>query len=242
VLDAKGIILAVNAPWRAFGAARSGFGFGSAEEATTISRCSIARARTAIPSRRRARRRPARSSRAPLASPSIEYRLGTAPATRCYLARVTPLDGTEHGAVVSHTDVTDQMMAHAALETAHARLQNLSKRVLSIQEEEPPHDRAGSLHGRHRAERWPRSRSACIRLIEEPAADRDKLQQQCLAAADETLDPACARWCFEPAPSAARPARARGGDRLGSRIDSAIPRDCRSSRTSRTSKAGDSRL
>jgi two-component system sensor histidine kinase UhpB len=67
---------------------------------------------------------------------TLDYQLGTGAATRWHLARIMPLEGSDHGAVVSHQDITERMMAHAALETAHRRLQVLSKRVLGIQEEE----------------------------------------------------------------------------------------------------------
>lgn len=67
---------------------------------------------------------------------SIEYQLPDGSATRWYLGRVTPLEGSEHGIVICNSEITDQMLAHTALERAHQGLQALSKRMLMIQEEE----------------------------------------------------------------------------------------------------------
>lgn len=66
---------------------------------------------------------------------SVDYQLGGGSGNRWYLARAAPLSETTH-VVVSHEDITQQMLSHMALDDAHRRLQALSKRVLSIQEEE----------------------------------------------------------------------------------------------------------
>lgn len=67
---------------------------------------------------------------------SHEYQVATGSSTRWYSVRVFPFEGGERGAVVSHKDITDRMMTHIAVERAHRRLQALSSRVLSVQEEE----------------------------------------------------------------------------------------------------------
>ncbi|HSJ96197.1 MAG TPA: sensor histidine kinase, partial [Myxococcota bacterium] len=66
---------------------------------------------------------------------SIDYQFTIGSTARWFLARVVPMRDDGH-VVVSHEDITDQMMAHMALGDAHRRLQELSRRVLSIQEEE----------------------------------------------------------------------------------------------------------
>jgi two-component system sensor histidine kinase UhpB len=129
VLDARGVIKAVNRAWVEAGQANVGVGddyFAAlhdaaargdefAQEGAEAIRAVIARHRQFA---------------------TLDYRVGRGAAVRWHLARIMPLEGSEHGAVVSHTDITDRMMAHAALESAHRRLQVLSKRVLGIQEEE----------------------------------------------------------------------------------------------------------
>jgi two-component system sensor histidine kinase UhpB len=67
---------------------------------------------------------------------SMEYQVTTGSGTRWYVARATPLEGSDQATVISHRDVTDRMMSHVAIEDANKRLRNLSKRMLAIQEEE----------------------------------------------------------------------------------------------------------
>ncbi len=47
-----------------------------------------------------------------------------------------PFAARDDGVVISHTDITDRMMAHVAIEQANKGLQTISKRVLAMQEEE----------------------------------------------------------------------------------------------------------
>lgn len=117
---------------------------------------------------------------------ALEYETSSQGASRWFVMRVLPIeDGTE-GAVVSHEDVTDRILAHVALRNANARLQTLSSRVLTIQEEERRsisrelHDDIGqSLTalkiGLHMATN---------------AADEERARRlgDCLATADATLD------------------------------------------------------
>ncbi len=69
-------------------------------------------------------------------SVSTEYELATTEGTRWLATRVAPLEGSTDGAVISHEDITDRMLAHHALADANKRLQAISKHVLGIQEEE----------------------------------------------------------------------------------------------------------
>ena len=121
---------------------------------------------------------------------SIEYEHVAPGGTRWFVARTMPLEDSTDGAVVSHEDVTDRMLAHLALGDANKRLHALSKRVLSIQEEERRgisrelHDDIGqSLTalkiGLHRLAQ---------RAAERGNDDQTELLGQCLSIADATLD------------------------------------------------------
>jgi signal transduction histidine kinase len=103
-----------------------------------------------------------------------------------YVMRVGPFEGLPHGVVVSHTEVSDRMMARFALEAANKRLEGLSKRVIAVQEEER---RAISV-GLH--EDIGQSLSALKiglhRLTQEKGEAAQKLLTECLATADATLD------------------------------------------------------
>lgn len=67
---------------------------------------------------------------------AIEYEVACEGAPRWEMLRAEPLEDSEQGAVVSVEDITPRMLTHLALRDAHRRLQQLSKRVLSVQEEE----------------------------------------------------------------------------------------------------------
>ena len=135
LLDWEGTILAVNGAWERFDGARQSAGYPAArvggnyldvlEEAARashpIARGGIAAVRSVLLRER--------------AFASVDYQLELPGGIHWFVARVTPLEGSD-GAVIAHQDITDRMMAHLALEAAHNRLQVLSKRVLSIQEEE----------------------------------------------------------------------------------------------------------
>lgn len=136
VLDQRGKILAVNGAWERFDSVRAGAGYAmagvgdnylegleaAARQGQPFAADGVVAARSVI------------SREQPFAA--VDYRIDAPGGTRWFIARVTPLEGSEGGIVVAHQDITDKMMAHVALENAHARLQILSKRVLSIQEEE----------------------------------------------------------------------------------------------------------
>lgn len=182
VLDRKGRVIAVNAAWHRFDPARKAAGYpairvgdnylGILEAAALKGRGDavegLAAARSVI------------ERRAPFAA--VEYHLDMPGGTRWFVARATPLEGSDGGIVVAHDDVTNRMMSHLALEHAHARLKTLSNRVLSIQEDERRaisrelHDDAGqSLAalkiGLHRLARSgepdPRLVDECIETVED---------------------------------------------------------------------------
>ncbi len=67
---------------------------------------------------------------------ALEYQVPVGSGTRWEMIRAEPLEDSEHGAVVSVEDITPRMLAHLALHDANERLQLLSRRVLSVQEEE----------------------------------------------------------------------------------------------------------
>ena len=125
---------------------------------------------------------------------SIEYQREVSGGTRWFVARAMPLEDSTDGAVVSHEDVTDRMLAHHALGDANKRLHALSTRVLSIQEEERRgisrelHDDIGqSLTalkiGLHRL-----AQRASEGGTERAHDDHQKLLADCLGIADATLD------------------------------------------------------
>ena len=117
---------------------------------------------------------------------SLEYETASGSSSRWYIMRALPIEGGTEGAVVSHEDVTDRILARVALQNANARLQTLSSRVLTIQEEERRsisrelHDDIGqsltalkiSLH------------------MANNSADQERTRRlaDCLANADATLD------------------------------------------------------
>lgn len=136
VLDRRGVIIAVNGAWERFDSVRAAAGYAaarvgdnyleglgdSARQGQPFAAEGAVAARSVI-------------SREQLFA-AVDYRLDAPGGSRWFIARITPLEGSDGGIVVAHQDITDKMMAHVALENAHQRLQILSKRVLSIQEEE----------------------------------------------------------------------------------------------------------
>ncbi len=67
---------------------------------------------------------------------SMQYGISSAHGARWFIARAVPLEGSSAATVVSHRDVSERMLGHVALDEATHRLRTLSKRMLSIQEEE----------------------------------------------------------------------------------------------------------
>jgi signal transduction histidine kinase/DNA-binding NarL/FixJ family response regulator len=135
VVDSDGTILAVNRAWEEFQDVKAETGIPRARvgdnylhllqelaaQGTAAARRSIETIHTVTSGER--------------AYASLDYQFNVGSSTRWFLMRIVRMEGSAH-VVISHQDITDQMMAHVALEDAHRRLQVLSKRVLSVQEEE----------------------------------------------------------------------------------------------------------
>jgi two-component system, NarL family, sensor histidine kinase UhpB len=117
---------------------------------------------------------------------SMEYTITSGSGTRWYVARAMPLEGSKDATVISHRDISDQMMSHIALEDANKRLRTISKRLLAIQEEERRaisrelHDDIGQTLG---ALKIGLHRLGSASTTEHPA-----LLSECLGAATEALE------------------------------------------------------
>ncbi|HEX5130479.1 MAG TPA: ATP-binding protein, partial [Usitatibacter sp.] len=136
VLDARGVIVAVNAAWERFDLRREEAGFPAARVGDNYLERLDAAAARGMPFVAEG----AAAARAVIARTrafaAVDYRLDGPGGSSWFVARITPMEGSDGGVVVAHQDITDRTLAHLALEKAHDRLQVLSKRVLSIQEEE----------------------------------------------------------------------------------------------------------
>ncbi len=117
---------------------------------------------------------------------SFEFEIAAGDSTRWYAMRVTPLSDSAQGGLVSHEEITGRMLMHIALRDVNKRLQSLSKRVLTVQEEERRnisrelHDDIGqSLSA---------LKIGLHRLSQCPAEQQAKLQADCLEIADISLN------------------------------------------------------
>ncbi len=117
---------------------------------------------------------------------SMEYELSGSGGTRWFLARVMPLEDSTDGAVISHEDITDRTLAHHALGEANKRLQALSKRVLSIQEEER-RNISRELHD-DIGQSLTALKIGLHRIAQRVSDDHKPLLTECLSIADTTLD------------------------------------------------------
>jgi len=185
VLDSRGVILAVNRAWELHDRESEAFGHRPAkvgddyfevlrdagEKGNDFALAGEEAIRSVL------------ERRAPFAT--LDYQVGSRASMRWHLARVMPLDGSASGVVVMHQDITDRMMAHAALESANRRLQVLSKRVLAIQEEERRtisrelHDDVG--------QNLAALKIGLHRLAAQPAGDSTVLAE-CIRTAETTLE------------------------------------------------------
>lgn len=117
---------------------------------------------------------------------SLDYHLDLPGGTSWYLARVTPLEGSDGGVVLSHQDISDRMKSHIALEHAHRQLQLLSKRVLAVQEEERRsisrelHDDVGQTLAALKI--------GLLRLSQDTANAGSRVLADCVEAADSTIE------------------------------------------------------
>ena len=117
---------------------------------------------------------------------SVEYEIAVPGGTRWFVARAMPLEDSTDGAVISHEDITDRMLAHRALGDANKRLQALSKRVLNIQEEE----RRGISRELHDdiGQSLAALKIGLHRLDERIGDEHKEILTQCLSTADATLE------------------------------------------------------
>ena len=117
---------------------------------------------------------------------SMEYEIKTESGTSWHIARLMPLEGSDSATVVSHRDITTQMLSHVALEDVNHRLQALSKRMLVVQEEERRaisrelHDDIGQTLGALKI--------GLHRLASASTAEQPQLLAECLGAADQALE------------------------------------------------------
>jgi two-component system sensor histidine kinase UhpB len=186
LLDGDGVVVAVNKAWLEFDSERSSISIPKIEPGANYLRVLNA---IASDPRGGFARDFAAGIKAVLAGESKafsgEYELPMGSGTRWYVARVFALHGGQ-GAVISHSDVTDRMMSHMALEDANKRLRTISKRLLAIQEEERRaisrelHDDIGQTLG---ALKIGLHRLGSASTTEHPA-----LLSECLGAATEALE------------------------------------------------------
>jgi two-component system sensor histidine kinase UhpB len=186
LIDGRGVILAVNKAWEEFGAPRAGDAGRGAVVGDNYLDLLEARAQgengeagALLAGIRAVAARERRFF-------SHEHEVAAGERNRWYRTKALPLEGGEHGAVISHKDITDRMMTHLALSDAHRRLQNLSKRVLSVQEDERRsisrdlHDDIGqSLTA---------LKIGLHRLPSESPSAQAEILAECLSVADSTLD------------------------------------------------------
>ena len=186
VLDAAGVIVATNKAWTNFETVRTEIGAGpagvganyldmlrkQAERGNAYAVEAMQLASDVIERRRN--------------FASIEYEIPTAGGVRWHVARAMPLEGSEHGAVISHEDITDRMLTHIALRDAHNNMKRLSARVLTIQEDER-RNIARELHD-DIGQSMTALKISLHRLAGRTAADQQRLLGECLNVADAILE------------------------------------------------------
>ena len=186
VVDGQGVILATNKSWDRFNEMRQQlYGVTAAHGASYVDMLrEVAQRSDDIASRGQKLIKSVISREAEFGS--MEYELPLPGGRRWYVARVMPLEDSINGAVISHEDVTDHMLAHHALGEANKRLQGISKRMLSIQEDERRsisrelHDDIGqSLTA---------LKIGLHRISSRVGAENAQVLAECLAIADSTLD------------------------------------------------------
>lgn len=185
VLDRQGVILATNRAWDEFEAVRretgvpsAGVGMnyiGNLEQIAGTGNLFAPNALAAI--------RAVASGERQFGS--MDYQLAVGGTTRWFLARVVRMEGSDN-MVVSHQDITHQMMSHMALEDAHRRLQAMSKQVLSIQEDER-RAMAGELHD-DIGQTLAAMKIGLHRMAASEPGEAAQLLPDCLAAADEAIE------------------------------------------------------
>ena len=186
VVDGKGVIVATNKAWEMFGDARSQ----SYKAPATLGTNYLSLLQAAADGGDADAARGLEGVRAVMSREtsfaSVECEISEAGGTHWFVARTMPLEDSTDGAVISHEDVTDRMLAHRALGDANKRLQVLSKRALNIQEAER-RDISRELH-----DDIGQSLTAlkiCMHRLEQRVNEEHKeLIADCLAIADGTLN------------------------------------------------------
>ena len=186
LLDRNGIIVTVNKAWDDFESARASMRLGHAVGGTNYLQalqeaheCGAAFAGALAEGVRAVMARGQRVF-------SMEYEIKTESGTHWHIARAMPLEGSGEATVISHRDVTDQMLSHVALDHANQRLQTISKRMLAIQEDERRaisrelHDDIGQTLGALKI--------GLHRLATASDTERPALVSECLGAAAEALE------------------------------------------------------
>src|SRR5450631_2437343 len=186
LVDGRGVIMAVNKAWETFELARSADAPEGGHEGTNY----LEALRAAHERGDASAGELAEGLRAVIAREkklfSMEYQVSTGAGTRWYVARATPLEGSDEAIVISHRDVSDSMMSHVALEAANKRLRGISKRLLAVQEEERRaisrelHDDIGQTLGALKI--------GLHRIGSASATEQPVLLSECLGAAAEALE------------------------------------------------------
>ena len=117
---------------------------------------------------------------------SMEYETSGPRGSRWFLVRTLPLEGSHDGAVISHEDVTERMLAHQALGEANEHLKAMSTRVLNIQEEERRHI-SRELHD-DIGQSMTALKIGLHRLAQRANIEHKELIDECLSIAGATLD------------------------------------------------------
>jgi len=186
VLDGKGIIVATNKAWDSYGDTRSpsykapaALGNNYFDLLQEAADHGVASAEQSMKSLRSVIDRDA-------AFAPVEYERAGPGGTHWFVARAMPFEGSIDGAVVSHEDITDRMLAHHALADANKRLQAMSKRVLNIQEEE----RRGISRELHDdiGQSLTALKIGLHRLAQRIGDEHKEILMQCLSTADLTLE------------------------------------------------------
>ncbi|MEQ1516862.1 MAG: histidine kinase [Usitatibacteraceae bacterium] len=186
VLDGKGVIVATNKSWENFDDLRGRMS--STPAVCGLNYLDLLReaALKGVPFAERSADAIESVIRRETKMASLEYEVSRPGGTRWFLARAMPLEDSTDGAVISHEDITDRMLAHHALGEANKRLQAMSKRVLSIQEDERRrisrelHDDIGqSLTA---------LKIGLHRIAQRTNGEHKELLTECLSIADTTLD------------------------------------------------------
>lgn len=184
VLDADGAIVQANRAWERHAAAHSGEAASLAIGANFLAHLAAIDDPSGAAAQARAGTEAVIAHREPRFG--IEYQLPPGPVARWELLRAEPLEDRGRGAVVSIEDITARMLMNLALQGANRRLQELSRRLLSVQEDEHRaialelHDDIGQSLA-----------ALKIALHAEVAARPDgdaQALRQCLAVAEETIE------------------------------------------------------